>query len=305
MKFIRPTSITDAMLISSNVPETDYPAWVSGTTYALNDRVIRTTATTHRVYQRAVAGAGTTPPETDTTNWVAVGATNRWAMFDGVVSTATSKADSISVTLQPGRINSLALLNLDASTVDVSLVVSGDTVYSASIDLDSGNKVGNWYEYFYEPIYSQDTLAITDLVDAALLDVPAYSTGTLTVTISRTGGTVSCGLMVCGISYNVGSTAMGAEVSIRDFSRKEADDFGNYTLIQRGYSKTVSSQVIVSRELSDDVVRNLSRYRATNLVWIGSTTVGSLTVYGFASDWNLNLAGPNHSMLNLEIEGMI
>ena len=30
MKFIRPTPILDAALISSNVPETDYAAWVLG-----------------------------------------------------------------------------------------------------------------------------------------------------------------------------------------------------------------------------------------------------------------------------------
>ena len=33
--------------------------------------------------------------------------------------------------------------------------------------------------------------------------------------------------------------------------------------------------------LSDEVVRNVSRYRATNMVWIGSDTYGSLIVYGF------------------------
>jgi len=34
MKVIKPTVITDAMLTHDTVPETDYPAWVSGATYA-------------------------------------------------------------------------------------------------------------------------------------------------------------------------------------------------------------------------------------------------------------------------------
>ncbi len=302
MKFIRPTAITETMLTSSNVPETDYPAWVSGTTYALNARVIRTS--THKVYQRAVAGAGTTPPETDTVNWVEIGATNRWAMFDGKVGTVTSQADSLTVTLQPGRLNSLALLNIDASTVTVSLVVESVEVYAALIDLDSGVKVGNWYDYFYEPIYTQDTLTLTDLVDAALLDVPAYSTGTLTVTLTRTGGTVSCGLMVVGLVYTIGTTAIGASVSIRDFSRKDVDDFGNYTIVQRGYSKKISTRVFVDREKSDEVVKNMSRYRATNMVWLGSSDIGSLIAYGFASDWRLAFQNIRFSEFSLEIEGM-
>lgn len=302
MKFIRPTTITDAMLVSSNVAETDYAAWVSGTSYSVGNRVIRTSV--HKVYERVVAGAGTTAPESDATNWLEVGPTNRWEMFDAKVGTTTENASSITVVLQPGRINSLALLNLDASTVDVSLVVDAIEIYSASIDLDSGTKIGNWYDYFYEPIYQQDTVTLTDLVDAALLDVPAYSTGTLTVTIARTAGTVSCGQLVVGLDYYLGETAMGASVSIRDFSRKDVDTYGNYTIIQRGYSKKVSTDIIVDRSRSDEVVRNISRYRSTPMVWIGSGVYGSLIVYGFASDWRLNFANSVISNLSLEIEGM-
>ena len=304
MKFIRPTPILDAALISSNVPETDYAAWVSGTTYALGDRVIRTTATTHKVYERLVAGAGTTAPELDTINWLAVGPTNRWKMFDQKVGTVTTQADSISVTLAPGRINSLALLNVDASTVDVELVVDTETVYSASLDLDSGNAVGNWYEYFYEPIYQQDTVVITDLLDAALLDIPGYGEGELTVTLTRTGGTVSCGVLVVGVVFEIGGTRPGASVSIRDFSRKEADDFGNYDLVVRDFSKQISANVIVDSARADEVARTVARHRATPLVWIGADIYGALVVYGFVSDWRLALSNAAISEFTIEIEGM-
>jgi len=40
MKIIRPLAITDAVLISSNVPENDYPPYAPGTTYALGTRVV-------------------------------------------------------------------------------------------------------------------------------------------------------------------------------------------------------------------------------------------------------------------------
>ena len=304
MKFIRPTPILDAALISSNVPETDYAAWVSGTSYAVGNRVIRTTATTHKVYERLVAGAGTTAPELDTVNWLAVGPTNRWKMFDDKVGTVTSQADSISVTLAPGRINSLALLNVDASTVDVELVVDTETVYSASLDLDSGNAVGNWYEYFYEPIYQQDTVVITDLLDAALLDIPGYGEGELTVTLTRTGGTVSCGVLVVGVDYEIGETMRGATVSIRDYSRKETDEFGNVTVIPRDYSKKVSAPVLVENERADAVVQAVSRYRATPMVWIGSSVYGCMVVYGFVADWRLAFTYSDHSEYSIEIEGL-
>lgn len=43
-------------------------AWVSGTTYAIGDR--RRSLLDGRVYRRTTAGAGTTDPANDTTNWV-------------------------------------------------------------------------------------------------------------------------------------------------------------------------------------------------------------------------------------------
>ena len=43
------------------------PLWVSGTTYAVGN--LTRSVTNGRVYQRRVAGAGTTDPASDTTNW--------------------------------------------------------------------------------------------------------------------------------------------------------------------------------------------------------------------------------------------
>jgi hypothetical protein len=103
MKVIKPHVITDLMMLSSSVPETDYPAWASGTTYALGARVIRTNV--HRVFERLVAGAGTVAPELDTTSppiWMDVGPTNRWAPFDDVVGTLASGPSPLKYVLSVG-----------------------------------------------------------------------------------------------------------------------------------------------------------------------------------------------------------
>ena len=55
MKIIKPHPVTDAMMLGSSIDEDDYPAWVSGATYALGDRVIRTQ--THCIYERLAAGS--------------------------------------------------------------------------------------------------------------------------------------------------------------------------------------------------------------------------------------------------------
>ena len=108
LKFLKPVTITTAMLISSTRAETDHSAWASGTTYAAADRCISTT--THRIYA-SVQGSNTNhnPTTDDGTWWIDVGPTNRWAMFDQTVGSITSQATPLTVVLDPGIISALAL----------------------------------------------------------------------------------------------------------------------------------------------------------------------------------------------------
>jgi hypothetical protein len=53
MNLIEPIVINDAVLSSSNVPETDYPAWSATSAYALGDRVI--VAALHKIYEAVKA----------------------------------------------------------------------------------------------------------------------------------------------------------------------------------------------------------------------------------------------------------
>ena len=59
MRVIKSVVTTDAILTSSNIPEDEYPAWVSGTSYTALGKVIYQ----HKIYQRIVTGSGTTTPQ--------------------------------------------------------------------------------------------------------------------------------------------------------------------------------------------------------------------------------------------------
>jgi hypothetical protein len=74
---------------------------------------------------------------------------------------------------------------IDLSGAGSGTRTCGELVYSRSVNLVDNSNVGNWYQYFYEPIYQKDTVAVTDIVDAALLDLPAYGEGVLTVQLDR------------------------------------------------------------------------------------------------------------------------
>lgn len=91
------------------------PIWVSGTTYAIGD--VRWSPATRFTYRRITAGAGTTDPSADPTNWALAGT----MLLSLVVSTSTSNAVTAN--------QHLVLTNAAASTATLpASPVAGDTV---------------------------------------------------------------------------------------------------------------------------------------------------------------------------------
>lgn len=291
--------------IYSNVAETDYTAWNAATAYIVGDRVIRTTTTTHNVYERVVAGTTATAPESDAINWIQVSPTNRWKAFDESPSTITTNTETITYILKPGRINSIALLELDGTEVAINLYAGGALQFHAYNDLLNSDTVGNWYEYFFEPFYYQTALAITDMLNAALLDMPMYTDTILTITIRKAASTAGVGAIACGIVYELGKTQNGMSLSIIDYSKKDTDDYGNTILVRRKFSKRLQATFFLYSSKVDIVSNLLTQYRATPVVWIGAdNNYNSLVIYGFYRDWNIGIPNNIGSSCTIEIEGL-
>ena len=295
MKVIAPTPITDALLVSSTAPETDHAAWAGGTTYALGARVIRTG--THRIYESLQAGNTGHTPESSPTWWLDVAPTNRWAMFDTVVGTATELASPLTVVIAPGAVNAIALLELVGASVTISMTsaAGGGTVYSRTVSLDA-SEVGDYYEYFFAPFVQRTSVVLTDL--------PPYADGI--VTVSLTGSTVSLGVLSVGLFTELGGTQYGATAGITDYSLKTTDAFGNTTLTQRSYAKRTTCKLWLDKGEVNRVHRKLADLRATPCVWVGveDPELEPLTVYGFFKDFQIEVAYPQAALCSLEIEGM-
>ena len=302
--------VTGSGLIYTDVPENDYPAWVGGTTYtALTSYVIRTTATTHKVYQCLVTHTAAATPEDNTTGvtpkWLEIGPTNRWGLFDKKVSTSTTKASSMTYLLKPGRVNSLAFLGVDADSVEVSLISNNETVYVASIDLNSGNTVGDWYQYFYEPIYQVDAVAITNLLDATLMSIPAYGDGVLCIRFLASTGDVTCGVLAVGLYAELGLTKYSPKIGIVDYSRVTVDEFGVTTVIPRDFAKKMSCDVELDPVDVDNVARLMAQYRGAFVVWVGADNLyTSLIVYGPLQSWDISIDDYAKATLSVQIIGL-
>jgi hypothetical protein len=297
MKVIKPTTVTPAMILSTNVVEA-YAAWSAATTYSKDQKVDYGEG----YYNSLVnSNLNNIPDVVDSTFWEFIGPDNKHAMFDGQVSTATTKATSpMIVTIAPGIVNSLAMIDLVGTSVTITMTEgAGPTVYTKTIGLD-GSIVFDWFTYFFNPF--------VQLAEVVLTDLPPYATGRITMTLSG-GGAVAIGELLVGIVYALGDEGMeqGATVGIIDYSRKDTDNnTGVTTFTRRAFSKRMSGQFLLNNGQLNAVQRILADIRAVPSVFIGSESLdySPLIVYGFYRDFSIDIAYPTKSFCRIEVEGL-
>jgi len=274
---------------------TTYSVYAGGTTYGAAARVID--PANHLAYE-SLAGGNVGNALTDVTKWKPLGATNQWAMFDRLVGTKTSNPDSIEIELEPGLIDSLALLEVSAAEVVVTITdpVEGE-VYSHTESMVSDSGITDWYLYFFEPIIRKTSLV--------LLDLPQYLAGVMAISINDTGSNAECGVLVTGQSRYLGETLYGMRSTIIDYSKKTTDDNGTVTITERGYANRLDTDLRVPKTLVDETKRLLASYRATPAVWVGEQSYDLSIVYGFYKDFSVVVAGINKCSCSLQIEGLI
>ena len=113
-----------------------------------------------------------------------------------------------------------------------------------------------------------------------------------------------CGACIIGLATNLGLTQYGAQVGIQDYSVKQRDDFGNYTVLERAFSKRGTFQVYVPAGMVDQTQTLLSSYRATPIVYIGSELYTSTMIYGFYKEFTQEIQYKNYTLCTLDIEGL-
>lgn len=262
------------------------------------------TATTfvHRIFESTVASnTGNYPllAANVGTKWIDVGPTNRFAMFDLLRSTATTITSPLTVVITPGRrVDSIALVGLVADSVTIEMTSGGGTVYSETIDL-STREVVDWYDYFFAPFSTTPSFA--------LFDLPPYTNGIITVTITRATGMVSCGGLVLGTAVYLGQTQYEAESDALNFSKVIRDDFGDATLVPRRTVPKVNARVMCTKANVNKVRDLRTALNAVPALWSGlddatDAYFEAVLILGFYRQFGINLAYPEHALISLELE---
>jgi hypothetical protein len=302
LSVLAPVSVTDAILISSTAAENDYPAWASGTAYAVGDFCISTS--THRIYQCLTAATGKDP--TDLNNqfgaiayWLDYGPTNKWAMFDNEVSSQTVAPLSLTVVLRPGGFNALYLAKLEADNIAITVTDApgGNVIYSYAGPLE-GSQPADYDEYFFD--------RFKPLTDFLASGIDQYNSAQITVTLSSASGTVKCGVLAVGDLRDLGSTQFGAKAKPKTYSYIKTDDFGNTKIVRRKAAKDLTATAYLDVSEANTVTDLIQSLLDVPAVWIASNLPEQafLRVFGLGSG-EVSADGPGYCQLSLTVQGMI
>lgn len=293
MLLIRPIAITPEMVTASNAGSAD-PAYVPTTSYTLGARVYL--ASTGRSYECVQAPALGKDPVTEPLYWMRTGPSNRWAMYDSEISTATVTPGDLATTITvPGRINAVALFGLVGFALQVTQRSAAGVVL-AQWGRSLRTQPADWYDYFFgEPEQMPDAV-FTGLVP---------STGSrLEIVIT---GPAACAAVVVGNIFDLGDAEWGASTSIIDYSRKTTTSEGVQSFEPGRFSRRMSVMLEQPRERYSSVQRVLESVRATPCVWIGMPGLdvySPMTIYGYYRDFSIEVSYPTYHLCSLEIEGL-
>lgn len=305
MKAFKPFVIDNTRLNSSSIPEPDASMgevdWVSGQAYTAGFVVIR--VQTHRKYIALVNVTSTTPPENDPTRWKDIGPTNRFAAFDYKRSDASTASGSISFVLTPiQRVTALALFGLQGNSVNIKQRSSlgGPILNEWTFNLQT-RFVTTWYQYLIAPFEFRKTVVIDNINPA--------SNSVFEITISAPTGFVSVKYAAVGMSIFIGHIEYGAGSDILDFSTIERDEFGGVNLVPRKNVPTLGGTLFVEKSRIPQIFQFREQSQATPLVFLGLSKTDDeyfepLSGIGIIRSMPILIEYPNHSLINLEVEGL-
>ena len=296
------TLTTDNTTSTVPEPSAGEVEWVSGTAYTKGQVVIR--SVTHKKYECITDNNSTSPPELNFTQWLDIGPTNKWAMFDNLRSKKTIAQGSMEITVTSGkRIDSVALMGLEAKTVKVWMVVGGVTVWGPEERNMTGRNTTTWSEYFFGEFKYVPTLLFKNL--------PPYSGATIHIEITNDPAlNVACSEVIVGKKTYIGAAQYNAVSDSLNFSKIDRDEFGNTLLKQRRTVPKARVTTIAKKGLTNKIREVREELNAVPALWSAlddnftDPYFEALFIYGVYKQFEIDISEPNSTTINLELEEM-
>lgn len=293
-----PTPITDAM-VNAFAAEDSSTVWAA---YSATAGDIRHVVATHRRYKAAATFASTVSPELEPDKWKDIGPTNKWAMFDGYVSTPTLLPSGTPIILTPGYFNAILLRgvsNANGLTVTVKSSTGGPVIFGPYTDDMEGSEPGDWYEYWYMPFSPKERVLITG--------IEPYANAEVTITLTSASGDVSIGMLAVGDLMPLASTLVNPEARFSDFSYVDIDSETGENVIEKGANaRDLALTGWIPSEEASGLDRAMRALLGVPAEWIASTEdrFEGLTTFGLGRG-SIRYPDRVQALLNLEVQGLI
>ena len=152
------------------------------------------------------------------------------------------------------------------------------------------------FEYFFAPIERRRSLTLGLPTGTAEIDVTVNDPGTAKVGTTLIGDTV-----------NIATATFGTQVGFEDFSRKETNDFGETTLVERNSARLLNVPAFLTDNTPAQVINRIAGTRGTAVLWDANESgsqFDALRTFGFFRDFDMDVSGPNNETYNIEIRGL-
>lgn len=296
MRMLTPIEMSIDKIVDAMIPEDTQDPWNAATTYALADEAIAG----NFVYRSTRASnRGNDPVGDDGTNWINVASTNRWTPFDQYLSHRVEQANVLSFTLSPGEIcDGIALFGVGADTVTITARLEGEQIWREVVPGNDSSIISDWFRYFF-----WDSIRRPEIV---LTGIPPYSDIELHIELMNRGSIASLSEIVLGRILEIGCVEPGTRAGFLDFSTKTRDDFGNVSVTERDYIRTVDFDFSMPGDSVRFVLEQIESRRAKPTVFFDtqdSIDKGTV-VYGFPKDTDIVHETFSVAKATLEVEGL-
>jgi hypothetical protein len=272
----------------------------SGSIRRLSVKQIGTTAPKKR-WESQASQSGNYPPVDDTTNWVELGYSQSWMMFDDYTSSQTVKSSAIEVEIESSKCNSLVVYNVNASSMTV-LVEDQSTIPATELlnetySFYQPTTSASYWDYFYADIDRYSSMRVTIPI--------AYNTTTTVTFTPLTDQDVKVGHVQVGRAKSIGKSQYGLNAQIKSWGRKDENDFGEVYLKKGKTAKKLNLDLFIERGSFDDVFQALEALDSTPIGFDmnnDATDYTTLVIYGFYLDFQIVIPNVAYNECNLEIQ---
>jgi hypothetical protein len=159
----------------------------------------------------------------------------------------------------------------------------------------------------YNVTQSTTTLAGAASTELVWSNLPAQAGDYLAFAIYANSGTAQVGEIVPGFSYPVGQLVVPSKTEVIDFSRQERDDFGNITIIRRGFAVEGQYTIMLNAEDLRQIREFLAFLRGVTCVFYDDEVPDGygLTVLGLPQGTDFPVSAGNLAFITLDVLGRV